>query len=63
VGQGVRFVNEGDESHTATADDLTWGTGTLMPGDAFIRKFETEGTFTFFDSYDSTNTGAVYVEE
>lgn len=62
-GQGVRFVNEGSENHTATADDLTWGTGTLMPGDAFIRKFDTEGVFTFFDSYDSTNTGAVYVEE
>jgi plastocyanin len=61
-GQGVRFVNEGDENHTATADDLTWGTGTLMPGDAFIRKFDTAGTYTFFDSYDSTNTGAVYVE-
>ena len=62
-GQGVRFVNEGAVNHTATADDLTWGTGTLMTGDAFIRKFETEGTFTFFDIYDSTNTGAVYVEE
>ncbi|MEK7183853.1 MAG: hypothetical protein AAB776_04440 [Patescibacteria group bacterium] len=62
AGQGVRFVNEGADSHTATADDLTWGTGTLMTGDAFIRKFDVPGTFTFFDSYDSTNTGAVYVE-
>jgi plastocyanin len=62
VGQGVRFINEGDENHTATADNLSWGTGTLKPGDSFIRKFNTEGTFTFFDSYDSTNTGAIYVE-
>jgi plastocyanin len=62
AGQGIRFVNEGSENHTATADDLSWGTGTLMPGDAFIRKFEEAGTYTFFDSYDSTNTGAAYVE-
>ncbi len=62
VGQSVRFVNEGTDNHTATADDLSWGTGTLMSDDAFIRTFETAGVFTFFDSYDSTNTGAVYVE-
>ena len=62
-GQAVRFINEGDENHTATADDLSWGTGTLKSGDTFLRRFDTEGTFTFFDSYDSTNTGAVYVEE
>lgn len=61
-GQAVRFVNEGSEKHTATADDLSWGTGTLNPGDAFIRRFDTEGTYTFFDSYDSSNTGAVIVE-
>ncbi|HRH32035.1 MAG TPA: cupredoxin domain-containing protein [bacterium] len=62
AGQGVRFVNEGSENHTATADDLDWGTGTLMSGDSFIRVFDTPGTYTFFDSYDSANTGAIYVE-
>jgi plastocyanin len=61
-GQGVRFTNEGSLSHTATADDLTWGTGTLMTGDSFIKKFDSEDTYTFFDSYDSSNTGAIYVE-
>lgn len=62
VGQGVKFVNQGTEKHTATADDLSWGTGTLNPGDAFIRSFDVAGTYTFFDSYDSSNTGAVIVE-
>lgn len=61
-GQTVRFTNNDSVNHTATADDLTWGTGTLKPGDSFIRKFKEEGTFTFFDSYDSSKTGAVYVE-
>lgn len=61
-GQGVRFINNGSENHTATADDLSWGTGTLKTGDTFIRRFEEAGTYTFFDSYDSSNTGAVMVE-
>lgn len=61
-GQAVRFINEGTGNHTATAEDLSWGTGTLKPGDVFIRRFDTEGTYSFFDSYDSSNTGAVFVE-
>ncbi len=61
-GQKVRFTNNGTSSHTATADTLTWGTGTLAPGASFIASFDEEGIYTFFDSYDSSNTGAIYVE-
>jgi plastocyanin len=61
-GQGVRFGNVGTENHTATADDLSWGTGTLRANEFFIRVFDEPGTYTFFDSYDSSNTGAVIVE-
>ncbi len=61
-GQGVRFTNTGSEDHTATADDLSWGTGTLHSGDSFIREFAEVDTYTFFDSYNSANTGAIYVE-
>ena len=62
AGESVRFTNTGSVKHTATADDLTWGTGTLEPGKAFIRRFNTPGIYTFFDSYDGSNTGAIYVE-
>lgn len=62
VGQNVKFTNDGDDVHTATADDLSWGTGTLQSGETFIRKFTTEGTDTFYDGYDSANTGAIYIE-
>lgn len=62
VGQNVKFTNTGDDKHTATSDDLTWGSGTLQSGDYFIRKFTEEGTVTFYDGYDSANTGAIYVE-
>jgi plastocyanin len=61
AGQGVKFTNNGNDSHSATADDLTWGTGTLAPGENFIRRFDDPGVYTFFDSYDGSKTGAIYV--
>lgn len=60
-GQTVTFTNNDTSKHTVTSDDLSWGTGTLNAGDSFTRRFSTEGTFTFFDSYDTSNTGVIYV--
>lgn len=62
VGQTVRFTNTDTNRHSVTSDDLRWGSGTLETGEIFVRRYTEEGTFTFFDSYDSSNTGAVYVE-
>lgn len=62
AGQAVKFVNNDSDVHSATGDDLSWGTGTIQPGSSSIERFDEEGTYTFFDSYDSSNTGAVYVE-
>jgi len=62
VGQSVRFTNTGTVKHTATGDDLTWGTGTLNAGESFIQTFKKTGTFSFFDSYNSQISGAVYVQ-
>ena len=60
--QTVKFINTDSEKHTATADDLTWGTGTMQTDGTFVHRFDEAGTYTFFDSYDSGNTGAVYVQ-
>lgn len=62
VGETVRFTNADTEKHTATADDLVWGTGTMSAGGTFVHRFDEAGTYTFFDSYDSGNTGAIYVQ-
>lgn len=62
AGRTVRFTNNGTENHTVTADDLSWGSGTMQPGDMFVRQFEEAGTYTFFDSYNSQLTGAIFVE-
>ncbi|MFA6522698.1 MAG: cupredoxin domain-containing protein [Patescibacteria group bacterium] len=62
VGGTVKFTNNDTIAHTATSDSLTWGTGTLKAGESFISTFKTAGTYTFFDSYNSQNTGAIYVQ-
>lgn len=62
-GRAVKFVNNGSGKHTATAEDLGWGTGTLNNGESFIRYFKTRGTFGYFDSYNpSTIMGGITVE-
>lgn len=60
-GQSVQFVNGDTSRHTVTSDTLLWGSGTLAPGEEFVHTFGTEGTYSFFDSYNSRNTGAIYV--
>jgi len=62
AGQVVRFTNNDDEKHSVTADDLSWGSGTMQSGGEYVHRFEEAGTYTFFDSYDSSNTGAIYVD-
>ncbi|MFH1631815.1 MAG: hypothetical protein ABIA47_02185 [bacterium] len=61
-GMSVKFTNNDTEKHTVTGEDLSWGSGTISPGGNFIKAFNEEGTYGFFDSYDATNSGAVYVE-
>ncbi len=62
VGETVKFTNTDTQKHTATGDNLSWGTGTMEAGGTFTHRFTEAGTYTFFDSYDSGNTGAIYVE-
>lgn len=60
AGRAVRFVNNGSNNHTATADDLSWGTGTLTPGGGhFSRYFDEAGSFDFFCSYHPDTMQAV----
>lgn len=63
AGQTIMWTNNDSVSHTATADDNSWGTGTLKTGQRFVRRFDTPGTYTYFCSYHSEMTGTVIVEE
>lgn len=62
AGTAVRFTNKDSVNHTATADALDWGTGTLKPGESFSRYFKTAGTHTFFDSLMPENKSTIVVQ-
>jgi plastocyanin len=62
AGRAVKFTNTGSSKHTATAEDLSWGSGTLNAGDSFIRYFNEEGEFDFFCSYHSSEIGTITVD-
>lgn len=63
AGQTVRWTNTDSEKHSVTADDLSWGSGTMQEDGFWVRRFEEEGTYTYYDSYDSSNTGAIVVQD
>lgn len=62
AGRAVRFVNKDASKHTATANDLSWGTGTMLTDQHFSRYFKTAGTYTFFDSYNQSTMGTLIVQ-
>ena len=62
AGTAVRFINSGAASHTATADDESWGTGTMTAGQSFSRYFKTSGEWTFHCNYHSDMTATIIVE-
>ncbi|TAK04107.1 hypothetical protein EPO34_03055 [Patescibacteria group bacterium] len=58
----VKFTNKGANKHTATATDLSWGSGTLEAGQNFSRYFKTPGTYTYFCSYHPSMTATIIVQ-
>jgi len=58
----VKFINQDSGKHSATGNDLNWGTGTLNTDQNFTRYFKTAGTFTYFDSYNQSNMGTIIVQ-
>lgn len=62
VGTTVRWTNNGANKHTATADDLSWGSGTMEPNGAYSKTFKAAGTYTYFCSYHPTMRGTVTVQ-
>ena len=62
AGTAVRFVNEGDSSHTASAEDGEWGTGTLAAGKHFSRYFDEAGDYDYYCKYNSSMTATIVVE-
>jgi plastocyanin len=62
LGTAVRFKNTGSNKHGASANSKKWGTGTLKNNETFSRYFDEAGTFTYYDKYDSSQTGTIVVQ-
>jgi plastocyanin len=62
AGETARFVNAGTSKHTASADDGSWGTGTLTTGQHFTRRFKEAGTYEYHCAYDDDFSGTIEVE-
>lgn len=62
AGATVMFANVDNVVHTFTAEDGSWGTGTLQPLQNFVRRFDEPGTYAFYCSYHPEMTGTVIVE-
>src|SRR5215216_4202230 len=60
-GTTVTWVNEGQAPHTTTADDGTWDSGTLQPGEDFSFTFDQQGTYTYHCSIHPDMTASVKV--
>ena len=48
VGTTVVWTNAGKNPHTVTADDQSWNSDRLDPGQTFSQTFNTPGTFGYF---------------
>jgi plastocyanin len=61
AGTEIVFTNDGDEVHTATADDGSFDTGTLNTGDSHAVVFDEAGSFAFHCSLHPWMSGQIVV--
>jgi plastocyanin len=49
IGQGtrVKWVNKGAEAHTVTSNTGLFDSGSLAPGETFVKRFRNTGVFKF----------------
>lgn len=48
VGSTITWTNAGDAEHSATADDGSWDTGLIGPGEQASITFDTPGVYTYY---------------
>jgi plastocyanin len=63
-GTTVKWVNNGQKNHTITATDGSWDSGTIAPGQSYVRDFKDAGTFSYKCSlHPQKMEGKVIVEQ
>src|SRR5215213_825614 len=63
VGATVTWTNTGSRSHTVTADDGSFDSGRLDPGEQFSQTFDKPGTFTYHCGVHPEMQGSIVVME
>ena len=62
VGDTVTWTNSDTESHTATADDASWDSGSIANGASGTVTFSAAGTFPYHCTIHPAMTGTITVE-
>src|SRR4051794_11680069 len=63
VGATVTWTNTGSRPHTVTADDGSFDSGRLDPGEQFSQTFDQPGTFTYHCGFHPDMQGSIVVTE
>src|SRR5215211_2747651 len=63
VGATVTWTNTGSRPHTVTADDGSFDSGRLDPGEQFSQTFDQPGTFTYHCGFHPEMQGSIVVTE
>jgi plastocyanin len=61
AGEAVTFENDDDQDHRVVADDDTFNTGTMKPGESTVVLFNEAGTVKYADALDPSRTGQIEV--
>ncbi len=62
AGQSVTWTNEGPSTHTVTADDGSFDSGDLAPGQTFSHTFAKAGAYSYHCNHHSVMKAVVTVE-
>jgi plastocyanin len=60
-GSTITWTNNGDEPHTVTADDGSFDSGMLNPGDSYTVAFDGQGTVTYHCAIHPEMRGSVTI--
>src|SRR5918993_1080133 len=63
AGATVTWTNAGSRPHTVTADDGSFDSGRLDPGEQFSQTFDQPGTFAYFCGFHPDMQGEIVVTE
>jgi len=61
TGSNVMWVNDDTKVHTVTADDGSFNSGDIQPGNSYNFTFKSTGTYAYHDAHNSSMTGMVTV--